>query len=159
MYRTLLVLSWFGAVIAAIAEPQQTTTSVDGRVLKVLPFLLDERGDNTVSPSLFDRDAYQEYLRKHPDKVSGVRYDVLWKAKRAAFETITVRVELRGMFENKVPRAKTIEKTLDGRPSMRHWTELEMSGTDFGEFGKINAWRATLWCNGVLLDEYKSFLW
>jgi len=155
----MVYLICIGAVLATAAESQAATKPVEGRVLKVLPFLLDQQGRNTVSPSLFDRDAYQEHLRKHPDKVSGIRYDVHWKVKRAAFETVTVRVELRGMFEDRVPRAKTIETTLDGRPSMHRWTELELTGEEYAQFGRITAWRSTLWCNGKMLDEYQSFLW
>lgn len=112
-----------------------------------------------MSPSLFDRDAYQAYLRNYPEEVSGIRYDVLWKAKRGANQKLTVRIELRGMYDEQTPRTKTIETTLEGRDSIRRWTGLELSGEDYTRFGKITAWRATLWCNGEMLDEYKSFLW
>lgn len=156
MFQCLLVL---GAVLTAAAPAHAGPRAVEGRVKKVLPHLLDKQGRHTVSPSLFDRDAYQALLRKNPDKVSGIRYDVRWKARRATSRQLTVRVELRGLFNGKVPREMTLEETFDGRASIREWTGLELTGEAYTQFGKITAWRVTLWSDGVMLDEYKSFLW
>ena len=36
-----------------------------------------------ISPSLFDRDAYQAYLRQHTNEISAIRFDVLWSAAHA----------------------------------------------------------------------------
>ena len=126
---------------------------------KVLPHLLDKKGCHHVSPSLFDRDAYQAQLRRNPDRVSGIRYDMHWKARRAEGLKLTVRLELRGLYEGKFPRETTLEKTYDGRASIREWTGLELTGNAYVEFGTITAWRATLWAGEELLDEYTSFLW
>src|SRR5207249_4815919 len=43
-----------------------------GRVVKVLPQFLDLKGRNTLSPSLYERDAYQAVLRRHPEQRSGM---------------------------------------------------------------------------------------
>ena len=56
-------------------------SAADGKVIKVLPHLLDQAGRHSLSPSLFERDAYQAELRKHPEKVSGLRYDVRWRIR------------------------------------------------------------------------------
>lgn len=157
--RAFLVLLLLGAVFTTATRVQAASGEIEGRVMKVLPHLLDEQGRHTVSPSLFDRDAYQAHLRSNPEEVSGIRYDVRWKARRAAFETITVRVEVRGMFEGKVPRSLTLEETFEGRASIRKWTGFELTGEAYDQFGKIIAWRATLWSGDEMLDEYKSFLW
>lgn len=151
----LIVGSVWGVAWAVPAAPGL----VEGHVQKVLPQLMDEKGRCTVSPSLFDRDAYQAYLSKNPGKVSGIRYNVRWKARHAEGTKLTLRVELRGMFEGKFPRQATLEQTFDGAASIRRWTELELRGEAYAEFGKITAWRATLWCGDTMLDEYKSFLW
>ena len=90
---------------------------------------------------------------------SSGRYDVLWKARGTQDTTLTVRIELRGLFEGKHPREVTLERTLEGRSSQRRWTGLELTGDAYTRFGKITAWRATLWCDDVMLDEYRSFLW
>ena len=63
MHRSLLWLTlvcWFAAVLTAGAST--------GRVFKVLPHFLDTNGVHTLSPSLYERDAYQAHLRQHPEK-------------------------------------------------------------------------------------------
>ncbi len=59
------------------------TNAVTGRVIKTLPLFLDLQGHDALSPSLFDRDAYQAYLRQHTNEISAIRFDVLWKASNA----------------------------------------------------------------------------
>ncbi len=159
MWRTFLLLWIVGSGFAPAAAGPAAPPPIEGKVCKVLPHLLDLRGQHTVSPSLFDRDAYQARLRKQPDQVSGIRYDVRWKARYTDNRPITVRLELQGMFEGKVPRQHTLEQTFSGQSSWREWTGLELTGPAYTEFGRITAWRVTLWCGDELLDEYKSFLW
>jgi hypothetical protein len=132
---------------------------VTGEVLKVLPHLLDLQGRHTVSPSLFDRDAYQAQLRRHPDQVSGIRYDVLWKARHVRNKPLTLRMELRGTYEEKHPRQITLETPLTVESSAKRWTGLALTGEEYRKFGVIHAWRATLWSGETLLGEQRSFLW
>lgn len=143
------------AVFAVSASASEPT----GKIAKVLPLLLDLQGRHTVSPSLFDRDAYQAELRKHPEKCSGIRYDVLWQAYGAKQQPLTLRVELKGLFGEKVFKSTKIESQVTASSSTRRWTGLSLVGEDFKAFGKITAWRATLWSGDRMLDEQKSFLW
>ena len=133
--------------------------AVTGRVLKVLPHFLDLDGQSTVSPSLFDRDAYQAHLRAHPEECSGIRYDVNWKVRPGKDRRVTLRLELKGLFEDEHPREKLIEVSVVGKGSRRRWTGLEFSGEDYHDFGRITAWRVTLWSDDILMDEQTSFLW
>jgi len=41
----------------------------------------------------------------------------------------------------------------------RSWTALPLAGNDYQRFGRVVAWRATLWNGDQLLSEQKSFLW
>ena len=75
MRRLFVTLLLLGSLAAAFAADAAT-----GRVIKVLPLFLDAQGRDAVSPSLFDRDAYQVYLRQHTNEISAIRFDVLWKA-------------------------------------------------------------------------------
>lgn len=159
MFRALLHLVIVGSVWGTAWIVPAAPPLIDGHVQKVLPQLLDEKGRTTVSPSLFDRDAYQAFLSRNPAKVSAIRYNVRWKARNAEGTKLTVRVELRGIYEGKFPRQATLEKTFDGAASIRRWTGLELREDAYAEFGKITAWRATLWCGDRMLDEYRSFLW
>ena len=146
----LLTLGLFATVHAADA--------VTGRVIKVLPLLLDQQGRAAISPSLFDRDAYQAKLRADTNLVSAIRYDVLWSAKHAKDAKLTLRVELRGVSTNTLPALKTLQtEVTPGRFSK--WTELRLDGGDYKQFSAITAWRATLWDGDQLLSEQKSFLW
>lgn len=153
LFRLLILLG----MVAAAAHGADAVT---GRVVKVLPFLLDQQGRNAISPSLFDRDAYQAYLRDETksNRVAGMRFDVQWKATPAPGEKIKLAVELRGIGTNSIPRLKTLETNVVPGTS-RQWTELPLAGDDYKNFGKVVAWRVSLWNDGQLLGEQKSFLW
>jgi len=146
----LLLLSVWGTAFAS--------GPATGRVVKVLPLLLDAHGHDAVSPSLYDRDAYQFYLRQHTNEISAVRFDVLWKAADVSREKLTLRVELHGIGTNNLPRQATLEQTVT--PGFfRRWTALTLTGEDYRNFGELVAWRASLWSDDRLLAEQKSFLW
>ena len=131
---------------------------VTGRVLKVLPLLVDQKGRTALSPSLFDRDAYQAQLRLHTNQVSAIRYDVLWSAKNSGETKLKIRLELRGVDTSNLPRLKTLETT-GTAGFFRQWTPLTLAGDEYEKFGGVTAWRATLWDGDRLLGEQKSFLW
>ena len=129
-----------------------------GRVIKVLPLFLDLKGHDALSPSLYDRDAYQVYLRGHADQRSGIRFDVLWKASNAGDAKLKLRVELRGIGQNGLPRQATLERVV--KPGFfRHWASLTFDGANYKNFGELVAWRVTLRAGDQLLGEQKSFLW
>src|SRR5215468_71000 len=81
-----------------------STMGATGSVIKVLPHFLDLQGRHTLSPSLYERDAYQAKLREHPAERSGIRYDVEWKTKGGSFDQLKLQLELRGLFQGKTPR-------------------------------------------------------
>jgi hypothetical protein len=147
---TFFLLGSLGSVFAAEA--------VTGRVIKTLPFLLDRHGEDSISPSLFDRDAYQVQLREHTNEISGVRFDVQWKAVKAADEKLKVRVEARGIAKDGAPKLKTFESEV-AAGTFSQWTKFTLAGDDYKKFGSVVAWRATLWNGDQLLGEQKSFLW
>src|SRR5438046_8016404 len=82
------------------------------RIVKVLPHLLDEKGRHTLSPSLYGRDAYQFYLREHPEKCSGVRFDVEWKANEKYSGPVKLRIELRGVARGDLPSKSMLEASI-----------------------------------------------
>jgi hypothetical protein len=132
--------------------------AASGRVVKVLPHFLDLEGRHSVSPSLYDRDAYQAELRAHPEKRSGIRFDILWRARGEPKQKAKLRVEMRGSAKGNVPSEKTIETevTMTG---ISHWAAVKLDGKEYKKFGEVTAWRVTLWDGDQLLGEQKSFLW
>ncbi|MEY4385718.1 MAG: hypothetical protein RLY20_1001 [Verrucomicrobiota bacterium] len=129
-----------------------------GEVIKVLPHFLDAKGKHTLSPSLYDRDAYQAMLRKNPEKRSGIRYDVNWRARGTDGE-VKLRIELRGIAQGNQPRTKTIDAVVKPGRGTSRWDGVALTGEGFKSFGEVTAWRVTLWEGDKQLGEQKSFLW
>jgi hypothetical protein len=151
MRKLLIILFMLGLFAPVYAASM-------GRVVKVLPFFLDIQGRNAKSPSLYDRDAYQAYLREHTNEISAIRFDVQWKAAKNPAENTTLRLELRGIGERGVPHLKTLETEVTPG-TFRQWTNFTLGNDEYKKFGAVVAWRVTLWRSGVQLGEQKSFLW
>ena len=132
--------------------------AASGRVNKVLPHFLDAQGRHSLSPSLFDRDAYQAKLRKQPELRSGIRFDVSWRIRSAKDATFKLKAELRGIAKGNIARLKTLEQTVKGGVGSR-WTGIPLTGDEYKEFGEVTAWRVTLWDGDQMISEQKSFLW
>jgi hypothetical protein len=130
-----------------------------GRVIKMLPFFLDLQGRHSLSPSLYERDAYQAYLREHPDKRSAMLFDVQWKVRGVPAGLLRIRVELRGSTQGNLPKQAVLEKPIERRGHFSHWTGLTLERAKYLDLGDVTAWRATLWDGEQLLGEQKSFLW
>ena len=135
-----------------------SASAASGKVVKVLPHFLDLQGRHALSPSLFDRDAYQAQLRKTPDKCSGVRFDILWRGRAAGPEFATLRMELRGTAKGNLPSQTTLETEVL-ITGTGHWAKLTLDGEKYQSFGEITAWRVTLWSGDDMIGEQKSFLW
>ena len=146
------VLLSFAAVAAASAST--------GEVIKVLPEFLDLKGRNSLSPSLYERDAYQVILRDHPEQRSGIRFYIHWKTKKAPWAPLKLRVELRGSAEGNLPKRLTVDQALLNPGGLfGRWTNVTLTGEDYKNFGAVTAWRVTLWEGGTLLGEQRSYLW
>jgi hypothetical protein len=153
MRRLLMTLLLLGSLTAASASEAAT-----GHIVKMLPLFLDRKGHDALSPSLFDRDAYQAYLRQHTNEVSGVRFDVLWRASNAQDAQLKLRLELRCVGPDNLPRQATLEQTVTPH-FFRHWTSFTLTEDDCKKFGEVVAWRVTLWSDNQMLDKQDSFLW
>lgn len=136
-----------------------SASAASGRVLKVLPQFLDLKGRHALSASLYDRDAYQAQLRDHPEQRSGMRFAVFWKARADAGPPLKLRVELRGIAQGDLPRAKTLEQDVTPRSNWSRWTALTLAGDAYKEFGDVTAWRVSLLEGDKVLSSQQSFLW
>jgi hypothetical protein len=140
--------------------PNVTVQGATGSVMKVLPHLLDLQGRHTLSPSLYERDAYQAYLRRHPKERSGIRFDVNWKTKGEAAGALKLRVEARGSPSGEPPKPTVLEQNIEGGGGwFGHWTSFTIKGDSYKELGDVTAWRVTLWEGDKMIGEQKSFLW
>ena len=129
----------------------------EARVIKVLTHLVDAQGRNALAPSLYERDAYQLHLRSNPALVSGMRFDVQFKADRDA-GPVLMRIEARGS-KSGLGRAQTFEKEMLPARWFSTWGQIALDKAAMESLGAVVAWRATIWRNGELLAEQESFLW
>jgi len=151
--RTWRTLMMAGILFVGMDSAQ----AASAKIIKMLPHYLDQQGRHTVDPSLFERDSYQQELKLHPERVSGMRFDVQWNGKGIANQVLKVRLEVRG--NNTSPRAfEVFEQEVKAR-RLSQWSSLRVSGEDFKRTGKIIAWRVSLWLGETQLAEQKSFLW
>ena len=141
------------AVLPAFADGIE-----QGRIVKMLPLFLDLKGRDAVSPSLYDRDAYQTHLRQHTNEISAIRFDFLWQVANPSAAKYQLRIELRGIAADGKPTQTKLEQEA-APPLLRCWNSLTLGGADYKNFGELVAWRATLWRGDRLLSEQKSFLW
>jgi hypothetical protein len=135
------------------------TPAATGRLIKVLPQFLDLQGRNALSPSLYDRDAYQAILRQHPDRRSGLRFATQWKTKGVIWGDLKIKVEMRGVAAGNLPAQLVVERKVVPSRWLTTWTNVDVAGADYKTLGEITAWRVTLWEGDKLLGEQKSFLW
>jgi hypothetical protein len=152
--RRVILISIFCMLMMAVSA-----RAASGRVVKVLPQFLDLKGQHTVSPSLYDRDAYQVVLRDHPEQRSGMRFAVQWKAHGRTTAPLKLRAELRGVSNGNLPPHTTLEKEIQPGGWLSNWASLALTGDAYQKFGNVTAWRVTLWEGDKLLSEQKSFLW
>jgi hypothetical protein len=130
----------------------------EGSVVKVLPQLLDQQGRHALSPSLYERDAYQSHLRKTPSLRGGVRLAVQWKAKKVDWTKLSLRAEMRCLLEDNL-HTVTIEEPALKNGHFSSWSEFRIEGADYKAFGQLVAWRVTLWEGDHQLGQLESFLW
>jgi len=150
--RMVLTILTFSLALGIATE----VSAASPRIVKVLPHFLDQKGRHTLSPSLYERDAYQAHLRNHPEEQSGLRFDVQWKSLPG--RDLHVRLELRGRKDDKTTTAILTDGQRK-RGLFSKWTSLLLTADRFEKFGKLTAWRATLLDGDNVVAEQKSFLW
>lgn len=130
--------------------------AAEGKIHKVLPHFVDKEGRHTLSPSLYERDAYQARLRNTPEQRDGLRFDVHWKARKSP--ALKLRVEMRGS-KNEQPTNFMKELPVKRPGIFSKWSAVIVRGWDYEGIGELRSWRTTLWDGDQLLAEQKSFLW
>lgn len=148
----LIPMFLFSLCIPAFAAGTNT-----GRIVKVLPQFLDLQGRTSITPSLYERDIYQAELHKHPERISGLLFNVQWKTARAS--GLKLRVETRGTVRDKTLNTATVELPVKRSGAFSQWEKLYITGDEYKRLGSMTAWHVTLWDGESLLSEQKSFLW
>jgi hypothetical protein len=150
-------MRWLCFAILILFCSSASVSAAKPRIVKVLPHFLDQQGRNSLAPSLYERDAYQVYLRENPDNVSALRFDIQWKAPRKSGPyrlKLEVRAEKTGLTTPRVFEAKAERKGV-----LATWSPILLDKKTYAEMGSVIAWRATLWDGDTQLAEQQSFLW
>jgi hypothetical protein len=150
---------WFFVVLLALCVSPRSSLAApvpSARLVKVLPHFVDQRGRIALSPSLYERDAYQAQLRKNPSQQGGMRFDVQWKS--SSTNRFLLRLELRGNKAN-VGTTLTLQQSVKYTGFFSTWSRLPITKDAHTALGELSAWRATMWDGERLLAEQKSFLW
>jgi hypothetical protein len=137
----------------------QACTALGGeaRIIKVLPQLLDLQGRNALSPSLFDRDAYQQKLLQNPEAVSALRFEVQYKTREIK-GPLRLRIEMRGS-KTALGQRHTFETDVKPGGFFSKWGRLELDRATSDKLGSLIAWRASLLQDGEVIATRESFLW
>lgn len=144
-------------VLAFLLMGIATVHAADVKILKVLPLYLDAEGRHALSPSLFDRDAYQSQLKKTPALRTALKMEIQWKAPKKTGEA-EIRVELRGSSLTGT-ESVTLKETAQPTGVFSKWKSVKLEGDAYKKFGELLAWRVTVWQGGQQVAEQKSFLW
>jgi hypothetical protein len=142
-------------LLAVVGLPLDLVAA-SARLVKVLPQFVDQQGRIALNPSLYERDAYQVYLRQNPEKRSAIRFSVQWASKDTRH--LTLKVEMRGN-RGRLGTKALIEAPVKFRGLFTSWSKVSLEGDAAKNFGDLSAWRATLWDGDKLVAEQKSFLW
>jgi len=111
-----------------------------GKVIKVLPQFMDLKGRHALSPSLYDRDAYQAQLRANPLERSGLRFDVHWKSKGRPLGALKLRLEVRGVSRGNFPKEMSFEKQVPSGSWFSSWTNFRITDQPYRELGEVTSW-------------------
>lgn len=130
--------------------------AAEGKIHKVLPHFIDKEGRHSLSPSLYERDAYQAQLRNRPEQRAGLRFDVHWKARKS--NALKLRVDMRGSITNEATNV-TVEMPVKPPKIFSKWSAIPVRGDDYLRLGELRSWRATLLDGDQVLAEQRSFLW
>jgi hypothetical protein len=144
------------ALLAALGLLASPARAASAKLVKVLPHFVDQQGRIALSPSLYERDAYQALLRIHPEERAGLRFDVQWRSRDAS--RLKLRIEARGN-RGRTGTAAVVEEEVKYRGLFTTWSRASLTGDAYKNFGELSAWRATLWDGDKMIAEQKSFLW
>src|SRR5439155_18435293 len=121
-----------GLLLAIIAGFACAGGAAPARIMKVLPHLLDRDGRYSLSPSLYERDAYQALLRKSPEKCAGIPFAVRWKAQ--AGNRVKLRINIR---ESTTGEQLVFDKIVPRTNCKNRWTSLTLATRSYQKVAEV----------------------
>src|SRR3954471_10065052 len=112
-----------------------TCVASEPKIIKVLPHLVDKKGRHALSPSLYDRDAYQVYLREHPAEITALRFDVQWKAGGRT-TPLKLKIEIRGSKLD-LGTTMTVQTEVEPPKFFAKWSQVSLDKETHDKLGEI----------------------
>lgn len=88
-----------------------------------------------------------------------MHFAIQWQASGKSAASLKLRIEARGTAKGDLPSSTVLEREVKPGGWFSHWIYIPITGEDYKKFGKLTAWRVTLWEGDHLLSEQTSFLW
>lgn len=165
-----LALIWTGCLAPKLGDPNAEQLPAAGRHLKkVLFFWLDKDGQYSQHPSMFERDAYQAYLRENPEEIHGLKVAILLSGSKGKLESSELELKIQG------PPGPEIKEPLEFRLELADQVDRKLRRWVYWDIDPVNAeasdgslkllpeaivsWRLTLLDEDQPVDRLQSYLW
>jgi hypothetical protein len=144
--------------VSLVRGAQVSSTGYE--VLKVNHELIDLKGETHEDiGDLVNRAKYQNRL-KSSGQYKGIRFFVHWKAAPSDVNNLLVKIEARGFDAGSGHEStEVLTQTFSDDRSTSGWTTLDLSNEVFKKFGKLMAWRVSLWRGSEIKTSRVSFTW
>ncbi len=153
-----LSLIALAALVAGLPALAAAESPARAKIIKVLPTYIDLKGRHALSPSLYERDAYQALLRKEKQRVSGMRFDIQWKASSTTADKLALRLELR-VSNASGSKLVALEQEVSPKKNGSRWSRIVLDGEKYRQASDVIAWRVTILEGDQKVAERTSFLW
>ena len=135
-----------------------TTTPGSVTITKVNPYhLSSNRSPKTEDEMIsFEASRYTHgvYVSEEVRERFGNYFTIFWKTKTR--QPATIRLEFRTGNTGSTLHQK---ETVVAHPKHRNVTKFQVTGSEYESLGKVTQWKASVVENGLVVAEYKSFLW
>lgn len=153
----LIITCLSGMLIPSLRADEVSTPGFE--VLKVNHEFIDSSGYTKEEPGdLINRARYQSMIR-NTDKVRGIRFFIHWKAPNNDGRRLAVKLEARGYDAGSERNSmEVITRRIEDVDSSG-WISVDIDADRYKQFGKLMAWKVSLWSGNELKSSRYSFTW
>lgn len=157
--RRTFALGLLAAVCLVGCATPNTVQKPGYQIVKVNRTFLDLDGHETdVVGDLQGEAIYQFGLRNNPERQSGARFHVKWKAPRHTSQ-IRLQLEVRGLTDKNLIVQDVLTQDYPSMDGWAEWSTLDITGERYKRLGTITAWKVSVYTGGQLMAELPSGNW
>jgi hypothetical protein len=157
--RHTLSFLFTGLLFVSLARGDQVS-SPGYEVIKVNHEFINQKGfTQDVIGDLVNRAKYQQELQSS-GAYKGIRFFIHWKSPSDDSRNIVVKVEARGLdADSGRETTEVLTKSYLDSQTASGWATLDLTNDTFKKFGKLMAWRVSLWRGSEMKTSRVSFTW